>query len=91
VSRERTNIAVRCDGQVAGRDTARATAEQFAEEFARVGYSAPQILGLFNNPFFSGAHAALLALGEDAIRTIVVKAVVRWPAVRIVDATPRSA
>jgi hypothetical protein len=64
----------------------REMAEVFADEFARLGYPAPQILALFANPFYAGAHAALRALGEAAVRRIIVEAVVRWPAVRIVDA-----
>jgi hypothetical protein len=64
-------------------------AEVFAEEFARMGYSGPRILALFDDPFFAGPHAALRALGEPAIREIIVQAVTRWPAVRIVDAPSR--
>ena len=68
-----------------GPEKMRKMAEAFADEFSRIGYSAPRILALFENPFFSG-YAALLALGEPAIRKIVVKAALKWPAVRILDA-----
>jgi hypothetical protein len=54
-------------------------AEIFAEEFARMGYSAPRILALFSDPAHAGAHAALHALGETTIRKIIVRAVTRWP------------
>jgi len=57
----------------------------FAEEFARLGHTARQILGLFEDPFYAGAHAALRALGKDAVRAIVADAVAGWPVVRIVD------
>ena len=70
-------------------ETMREMAEVFADEFARLGYSAPQILALFNDPFFSGAHAALGALGEATVRDIVVHAATRWPTVRILDSPPR--
>ena len=36
----------------------------FAEEFARMGYSREQLLWLFKNPFYGGAHGAYRALGE---------------------------
>jgi hypothetical protein len=69
-------------------DTMREMAAVFAEEFARVGYGPSEILALFRNPFYAGAHAALRALGEPAVREIVDDAVRSWPAVRIVDAPP---
>ena len=43
----------------------------FSEEFARMGFAAPRILGLFRSPFYAGAHAALQALGEAEIAAIV--------------------
>jgi len=60
-------------------ETMRDMAEIFAEEFARMGYSAPRILTLFCDPAHAGAHAALRALGEATIRQIIVHAVMRWP------------
>jgi hypothetical protein len=57
----------------------REMAEVFAEDFARMGYSAPRILSLFCDPVHIGAHAALRTLGEDTIRRIIVRAVMRWP------------
>jgi hypothetical protein len=69
-----------------GPESMRAMALVFAEEFARLGCSARQILGLFQNPFYAGAHAALRALGEDAVRHIAEEAAGAWPTVRIVDA-----
>ncbi len=43
----------------------------FAEEFARMGFGAPRILGLFRSPFYAGAHGALQVLGETEIRAII--------------------
>ena len=43
----------------------------FAEEFARMGFDAPRILGLFRSPFYAGAHRALRLLGETEVTAIV--------------------
>jgi hypothetical protein len=43
----------------------------FAEEFARMGLDAPQILRLFRSPFYAAAHDALRALGEREVAAIV--------------------
>jgi hypothetical protein len=68
-----------------GPDSLREMALVFAEEFARLGYSARQIVGLFEDPFYAGAHAALRALGRDAIRIIAEDAARAWPPIRIID------
>lgn len=68
-----------------GPEAMRLMAETFADEFARLGHSAPDIMRLFESPFYGGAHRALRALGEPVVRGIVARAVVRWPVVRIVD------
>jgi hypothetical protein len=47
----------------------------FAEEFARMGLSAPGILDLFRSPFYAGAHGALRALGETEVAAIVQECV----------------
>ncbi len=67
-------------------DSMREMASVFADEFARMGYPPEQVLALFRNPFYGGAHAALQALGADAVCEIVKEAAARWPRVRIVDA-----
>ncbi len=36
----------------------------FAEEFARLGYTREQLLWLFKNPFYGGAHGAYRSLGR---------------------------
>jgi hypothetical protein len=69
-----------------GTEAMRRMALVFAEEFARLGHGSRQILGLFRNPFYAGAHAAWRALGEPAIRDVVEEAAAAWPQVRIVDA-----
>ncbi len=54
----------------------------FAEEFARQGYDKTQLLWLFKNPFYAGAHGAYKALGEEAIRTIIDECLAVWGRVR---------
>ena len=43
----------------------------FAEEFARLGYGKTQLLSLFKEPFYAGAHGAYQALGEEAVQAII--------------------
>ena len=50
----------------------------FAEEFARLGYDARRILGLFRSPFYAGAHRAWRALGEAETAAIVDQCVSVW-------------
>ncbi len=54
----------------------------FAEEFARQGYDKTQLLRLFKNPFYAGAHGAYKALGEEAIRTIIDECLAVWGRIR---------
>jgi hypothetical protein len=68
-----------------GPEAMREMAAVFADEFARLGYTERQVLGLFEDPFYAGAHAALRALGKEAVRAIVADAVAAWPAGRIVE------
>ena len=49
----------------------REMAVTFAEELAQLGKSREQILGLFRDPFYAGAHGVLEALGEEEIGRIV--------------------
>ena len=53
----------------------RAMAEAFSDEFAQMGFDRQGILRLFRSPFYAGAHAALLALGEDEVGRIVDESV----------------
>ena len=62
----------------AGAEATREMAYVFAEEFARMGHDKQQILALFKNPFYGGAHDAYRALGEEAIQSIVDECVNAW-------------
>ena len=57
----------------------------FAEEFARSGYGASQILALFKEPFYGGAHRAFLDLGEEVVAALVNETVGVWGRMRLVD------
>ena len=57
----------------------------FAEEFARLAYDGTEILELFKNPFYAGAHGAYLGLGEDAVEAIIAETVAVWGQMRLVD------
>lgn len=54
----------------------------FAEEFARMGYSREQLLWLFKNPFYGGAHGAYRSLGESEIMRIIDECLNVWGSVR---------
>ena len=49
----------------------REMAEAFAEEFAQLGMDREQLLRLFSNPFYAGAHAARRLLGDAEIERLV--------------------
>jgi hypothetical protein len=69
----------------AGPEEVRDMAYAFAEEFARFGHHRDQILWMFRNPFYGGAHGAYQALGHDAIVAIVDECIGIWGRVRLVD------
>ena len=50
----------------------------FAEEFARLGYTREQLLGLFKNPFYGGAHGAYRQLGNAEILSIIDECLNAW-------------
>src|SRR5574341_1117000 len=50
----------------------------FAEEFARLGYTREQLLWLFRNPFYGGAHGAYRALGENETLSIIDECLNAW-------------
>ncbi len=50
----------------------------FAEEFARLGYTREQLLWLFKNPFYGGAHGAYQQLGETEILSIIDECLNAW-------------
>jgi len=56
----------------------------FAEEFARLGFSERQLLTLFRQPFYAGAHRALGTLGEEKIKSIIREALAVWGNLRFV-------
>jgi len=55
----------------------------FAEEFARMGYSREQLLWLFKNPFYGGAHGAYRAIGEQETLTIIDECLNIWGRVQV--------
>jgi hypothetical protein len=59
-------------------EAAREMAYVFAEEFARMGMDAREVLSLFTNPFYAGAHQIYRALGADAVRGIVEECIAVW-------------
>jgi hypothetical protein len=67
----------------AGAEATRDMAYVFAEEFARLGYSREQLLGLFKNPFYGGAHGAYRAVGEQAILAIIDESLNVWGSIRV--------
>jgi len=58
-------------GVPADMEATRDMAWVFAEEFARMGFGALRILGLFRSPVYAGAHGALQVLGEPEISAII--------------------
>jgi hypothetical protein len=55
----------------------------FAEEFVRLGYTREQLLWLFKNPFYGGAHGAYRALGEGETLSIIDECLNVWGSIRI--------
>ena len=55
----------------------------FAEEFARLGHSREQLLWLFKNPFYGGAHGAYQALGETETLSIIDECLAVWGKVKV--------
>jgi hypothetical protein len=77
-------------------EASRDMAYVFAEEFARLGYTHEQLLLLFTNPFYGGAHGAYQQLGETEILSIIDECLAVWGTVKITvqdvqtDQTPTS-
>jgi hypothetical protein len=55
----------------------------FAEEFARMGHDRRQIIALFKNPYYGGAHGAYRALGEKETLAIIDECLNVWGSIRI--------
>ncbi len=70
-------IALPCDEA-----TEREMAAAFADEFARMGFSAGKILDLFRSPFYAGAHRAYRLLGDSVIEQLVEESVGVWSRIR---------
>jgi hypothetical protein len=64
-------------------DAMRDMAYVFAEEFARMGHSREQLLWLFKNPFYGGAHGAYRSLGEQATLAIIDECLNVWGNLRV--------
>ena len=62
----------------ANAEATRDMAYVFAEEFARLGYTREQLLWLFKNPFYGGAHGAYRALGESETLSIIDECLNAW-------------
>ena len=58
--------------------TTREMAAAFADEFAQLGFTRPQILALFRKAEYSGAHQAWRLLGEGEIARMVDESVAVW-------------
>jgi hypothetical protein len=54
-----------------------------AEEFARLGYTREQLISLFKNPFYGGAHGAYRAIGEEATLAIIDECLSVWRDFRV--------
>lgn len=64
-------------------EATREMAYVFAEEFARLGHDRRQILALFKNPYYGGAHGAYRALGEGATAAIIDECISAWGTIKI--------
>jgi hypothetical protein len=61
-----------------GTEVTRHIAAAFAGEFAQLGYSGSEILGLFRTPFYATVHRTWQLLGEEEIARIVTERVTAW-------------
>ena len=59
-------------------EATREMAYVFAEEFARMGHTREQLLWLFKNPFYGGAHGAYRVLGEEQTLSIIDECLNVW-------------
>ena len=62
----------------------REMAAAFADEFAQLGLTRPQILGLFRRAEYTGAYHAWTLLGEEAIARLVDESLAVWGRFRCV-------
>lgn len=73
-----------------GIEAAEDMAYTFAEEFARLGHSEEQLMGIFRSPSYRAPHDAYRILGEDMIRGIVCECAEVWGRFRTSDDDGRS-
>ena len=66
-------------------ESMREMAYAFAEEFVRMGYDKQQLLRVFQNPFYAGAHGAYRTLGDAEVLTIIDECLAAWGGVRFID------
>ncbi|HJO38028.1 MAG: hypothetical protein QGG24_00895 [Vicinamibacterales bacterium] len=71
-------------------ESAREMAGTFADEFARMGFGRSDILALFHDPSYAGAHDALARLGDAEVARLVDESLGVWGHVRhaVEDAPP---
>jgi len=56
----------------------REMAAAFADEFAQLGLTRPQILGLFRRAEYTGAYRAWTLLGEEAVARMIDESLAVW-------------
>jgi hypothetical protein len=59
-------------------------AAAFADEFAQLGLTRPQILGLFRRAEYTGAYRAWTLLGEETVARLVDESLAVWGRFRCV-------
>jgi hypothetical protein len=67
----------------ANAEATRDMAYVFAEEFARLGYTREQLIWLFKNPFYGGAHGAYRTLGENETLSIIDECIAVWGGIKV--------
>ena len=68
-------VAVELPGDEA---VTREMAAAFADEFAQLGFTRPQILALYRKAEYAGAHQAWQLLGEDEVGRLVDESLAVW-------------
>jgi hypothetical protein len=53
-------------------------AECLVDEYVRLGTTDAQLLAIFKNPFFAGAHALYRARGEEHIKAVIARVRQQW-------------
>lgn len=84
-------LELRAVALITTEDTTEAMTDCFMEEFLRLGYSASQILALFRNPHYTGAHGVWATRGEDFVKQRLLDACQVWRRPVDFHSTPRSA